>query len=214
MSVFPSEQHGRAANNDEFRNKALLEIAIAESLALLDAVSQIMPYADLAAQSSTGCYVFGVICFNARKLHDAELWLNRALALQPAFPDALSTRAAVYQRPGQPLEALKSFEAVLTLRPQDAEALFGLGVVSQGLGRMAESLAAYEEALRLNPRHLGALTNRGALLERFGRLNEALGCFDLIEALSPGESASLFNRGSVLQKLGRHEEALTAYEEA
>jgi tetratricopeptide (TPR) repeat protein len=152
MSVFPCEHYGSAANNDELRNAALLEIAVAEALALLDggqgqeAVGQIMPYADLAAQSSMGCYAFGVICFNAGKLHDAELWLSRALALQPAFPDALSAQAAVYQRLGQPLEALKSFKAVLTLRPQDAEALFGLGVVSQGLGRMAESLAAYEEA--------------------------------------------------------------------
>jgi tetratricopeptide (TPR) repeat protein len=173
-----------------------------------------MPYADLAAQSSTGCYVFGVICFNAEKLYDAQLWLNRALALQPAFPDALSAKAAVYQRLGQPLEALNSFKAALALRPQDAHALFGLGVVSQSLGRIAESLAAYEEALCLNPRHLGALTNRGALLERFGRLDEALACFDLIESFAPGNNANLFNRGSVLQKLGRHKEALAEYEQA
>ena len=220
MSVLPCEQHGNSGSSDEFRNKALLQIAVAEAIALLDAgqaqaaVGQIMPYADIAAQSSAGCYIFGVICFNAGKLQDSESWLNRALLLQPAFPDALSAQAALYQRLGEPLEALKSFKAILTLRPQDAEAHFGLGVVSQSLGRLTESLAAYDEALRLNPDHLGALTNRGALLERFGRLDEALTSFDAIEALAPEDSTNLFNRGSVLQKLGRHKDALAAYEEA
>jgi tetratricopeptide (TPR) repeat protein len=220
MSVLPCEQHGSSGNSDEFRNKALLQIAVGEALALLDAgqgqeaASKIMPYADIAAQSSAGCYVFGVICFNAGKLQDSESWLNRALLLQPSFPDALAAQAAVYQRLGQPLKALEAFNAVIKLRPKDAEALFGLGVIAQSLGRLADSLAAYERALCLNPSHLGALTNRGALLERFGRLSEALACFDAIEALAPGDSANLFNRGLVLQKLCRHQEALAAYAEA
>lgn len=220
MNVLPCEQHGGVSNSDAFRNKALLQIAVGEALALLDAgqgqeaASKIMPYADIAAQSSAGCYVFGVICFNAGRLQDTGSWLNRALLLQPSFPDALAAQAALYQRLGQPLKALNAFNAVLKLRPDDAEALFGLGVIEQSLGRLAESLAAYEQALRLNPNHLGALTNRGALLDRFGRLSEALACFDAIKALAPEDSANLFNRGSVLQKLCRYEEALTAYEEA
>ncbi len=220
MSVLPREQLSRAENNDEFRTKALLQIAVTEAFALLDAgkgqeaVGQIVQYADVAAQSSAGCYVFGLIYFNASKLRDALSWFNRAIALQPSFIDALSARAVVHQRLGQPQEALKSFEAFLKLRPHDVETLFSIGVVSQSLGRVAEALAAYEEALRLSPSHCGALTNRGALLERFGRIDEALACFDAVAALTPEDCANLFNRGSVLQKLGRHEDALAAYEEA
>jgi tetratricopeptide (TPR) repeat protein len=123
MSVLPREQLSSAVNNDEFRNKTLLQIAVTVAIALLnggkgqEAVSQIVQYADIAAQSCVGCYVFGLIHFNAGKLRDALSWLNRALALQPAFVDALSARAVVHQRLGQPQEALKSFEAVLKLRP-------------------------------------------------------------------------------------------------
>src|ERR1700730_473115 len=118
MSVLPREQLSSAVNNDEFRNKTL-QIAVTEAIALLnsgkgqEAVSQIVQYADIAAQSCVGCYVFGLIHFNAGKLRDALSWLNRALALQPAFVDALSARAVFHQRLGQPQEALKSFEAVL-----------------------------------------------------------------------------------------------------
>jgi tetratricopeptide (TPR) repeat protein len=220
MSVLPREQLGRTGSDHELRDKALLQCAVTEAFALLnagkgqEAVGQIVAYADVAAQSSAGCYVFGLVHFNAGKLCDALSWFNRAVALQPAFLDALSALAVVHQRLGQPQEALKSFEAVLKLRPDDVETLFSVGVVLQSLGRIADALAAYEEALRLNPSHCGALTNQGALLERFGRLNDALACFDAIAALTPEDSANLFNRGSVLHKLGRHKDALAAYEEA
>jgi tetratricopeptide (TPR) repeat protein len=220
MSVVPSEQPDRTGKNDGIRTGARLQIAVSEALALLnagkgsEAADQIVKFADIAVQSSAGCYAFGLIHFHAGKLRDALSWFNRAVAMQPAFLDALSARAVVHQRLGEPHDALKSFEAILKLQPQDVETLFSVGIVSQSLGRVAEALEAYEEALRLNPSHCGALTNRGALLERFGRLDEALACFDAVAVHAPEDSMNLFNRGSVLQKLGRHKDALAAYEEA
>src|SRR5262249_52938991 len=130
MSVHAREQVGCAGDDDAFRRKALLQIGVTEAFALLDAgkgqeaVGQIVQFADIAAQSSAGCYVFGLIHFNAGKLRDALSWFNRALAVQPSYLDALSARAAVHQRLGQPQEALKSFEAVVKLRPDDAETWF------------------------------------------------------------------------------------------
>ncbi|MCI0466106.1 MAG: DUF6165 family protein [Beijerinckiaceae bacterium] len=220
MNIVPVEQKDRAGDDAKFRTKALLQTAVAGAFALLnagkgqEAISQIELYADIAAQSHTGCYVFGLIYLNAGELGGALKWFNRALGLQPAFPEALSAVAIVQQRLGQPHDALESFKAVVKLRPHDSEAFYGIGVVSQSLGRMSEALAAYEEALRRSPDHCDALTNRGALLERFGRIEEALECFDAIAAIRPEDSANLFNRGSVLQKLGRLGEALAAYEDS
>jgi tetratricopeptide (TPR) repeat protein len=205
---------------DEFRGRAPLQVAITEAFALLnagarqEAIAQIKQYAELAARSNAGCYIFGLIYFNAGDLRHALAWFDRALALQPGFPEALAARTIVLQRLSQPQDALESFEAILKLRPRDADALFSVGTVLQSLGRMSDALAAYEAALQWSPTHCGALTNRGALLERFGRLDEALACFDAIETIRPGDSSNLFNKGSVLQKLGRLEDALAAYEEA
>lgn len=219
MIVHSRECLDRSDSEDTFRGKALLQTAVTEAFSLLDAgrpqeaIAQIKQYANLAAQSSAGCYVFGLIHFNAGELRAALNWFDRAIALQQDFIEALSARAITLQRLGQPQDALEAFEAVVKLRPH-AEAFFSIGVVLQSLGRMSEALAAYEEALRRSPSHCEALTNRGALLERFGRLDEALACFDTIERLRPGDSANLFNKGSVLHKLGRHEQALDAYEEA
>lgn len=207
-------------NNDEFRSKVLLQTAVTEAFTLLnsgkpeEAITKSKNYADLAAQSTPGCYFFGLIYFNAGDLREALSWFDRAIELQPDSPEALSARAVALHRLGQPLDALASFEELVKLRPHDAEAFFSMGVLSQGLGRMNDALAAYGEALRFNPAHYEAWTNRGALLDRFGRHNEALSCFDAVYRLRPGDSANLFNRGSVLQKVGRHEDALVDFEEA
>ncbi len=74
-------------------------------------------------------HIFGLIYFNAGDLRHALTWFDRALALQPGFPEALSARTIVLQRLSQPHDALESFEAILRLRPHDAEALFSVGSV-------------------------------------------------------------------------------------
>ena len=220
MSVPQFEHLDCLENQDESHNRARLHAAITESFALLnagahrEATDRIKPYQDIAARSDAGCYIFGLIFFNADDLRLALMWFDRALALRSAFPEALTARAIVLQRLGQPKDALETFEEILKLRPHNPETLFNKGVVLQSLGRMTDALAAYEDALRWSPSHCEALTNRGALLERFGRLDEALACFDLIETIRPRDSSNLFNMGSVLQKLGRHDDALAAYEEA
>ncbi|WP_036259184.1 tetratricopeptide repeat protein [Methylocapsa aurea] len=220
MSAIKSEEKNNGRGRAEIRDKALLQVAITEAFTFLsagapgEAIAHLEPFADLAAPSDVGCYVFGLIHFNADDLGKALGWFERALALKPAYPEALGARAIVLQKLGQPQDALASFEAVLKLRPDDADALFSIGVILQSLGRMKDALAAYENALRWRPNHCEALTNRGALLERFGRFEEALACFDAIAAIRPDDSGTLFNKASVLQKLGRLDAALSAYEEA
>ena len=220
MSVSQSEQLNRLEDPDESRDRPLLQTAITEAFAFLnagagqEAIARIKLYRDLAARSDSGCYIFGLIYFNAGDMRHALAWFDRALALRPSFLEALSARAIVLQRLGQPQDALESFEEILNLQPRDAETLFNTGVILQSLGRMTDALAAYEDALRWSPAHCEALTNRGALLERFGRLDEAFACFDAIDTIRPGDSSNLFNKGSVLQKLGRNEDALAAYEAA
>jgi tetratricopeptide (TPR) repeat protein len=212
--IVPAKGHG------EIRDKALLQVAITEAFAFLnageprDAIAHLAQYAELAAASDIACYVFGLICFNGDDLRNALMWFDRALVLKPAYPEALGARAIVLQRLGQPEDALEAFQDLLKLQPDDADTMFSIGVILQSLGRMRDALAAYEKALRRRPNHCDALTNRGALLERFGRYEESLACFEAIVALRPGDGGALFNKGSVLQKLGRNEDALAAYEEA
>ncbi|ACB96761.1 DUF6165 family protein [Beijerinckia indica] len=212
--------HTPPQNREEIREKSQLQAVVAEAFRLLKegaperAIAYIAPFSPLAARSEIGCYVFGLICFNADDPRDALSWFDRALNLKPAYPEALGAKAIILQRLGRPQEALEVFEAAWMLRPTDVEILFSIGVVRQSLGQMKEALDAYEQALCLRPDYCEALTNRGALLERFGRFAEALECFEEIARQRNDDSVNLFNMGSVLQKLGRLEDALAAYEKA
>ena len=92
MSVPQLEQLDSLDHRDEFRSRAILQAAITEAFALLnagarqEAIAQIKQYADLAARSNAGCYIFGLIYFNVGDLRHALTWFDRALALQPEFP--------------------------------------------------------------------------------------------------------------------------------
>ena len=201
MGVPPLEQLDSLDHRDEFRSRAILQAAITEAFALLnagarqEAIAQIKQYSDLAARSNAGCYIFGLIYFNAGDLRHALTWFDRALALQPRFPEALSARTIVLQRLSQPHDALESFKEILKLRPRDAEALFSVGAVLQSLGRMTDALAAYEEAARRGPPDAETELNRGNVLQKLGRLEEALASYDLSSRYRDGYPQALYNKG-------------------
>jgi tetratricopeptide (TPR) repeat protein len=133
----------RSEGPDEQNSRSLLQTAVTDAFALLnagarqEAIDRIRQYQSLAAESDAGCYIFGLIYFNADDLRLALMWFDRAIALRSAFPESLSARAIVLQRLGQPEDALESFDAILKLRPDDAETLFNRGVILQSLGRVA-----------------------------------------------------------------------------
>jgi tetratricopeptide (TPR) repeat protein len=210
----------QAQSHEPHRRKALLQIAVTRALELLnsgaptEAVAHLRQSAELALADATGAYVFGLIHFNAAEMPAALQWFERALALLPFYPEALTGQAIVLQRLGRPVEALEAFQFILRLQPDNAEALHMSGVILNGLGQKDSALAAFESALQARPDYWDALTHRGALLEQLGRVDEALACFDKALLIKPEDATSLFNRGTLLQKLGHYEEALRAFEAA
>ena len=69
MSVQKSAESVPVRGHGEIRDKALLQRAITEAFAFLnageprEAIAHISQYADLAAPSDIGCYVFGLDLF-------------------------------------------------------------------------------------------------------------------------------------------------------
>jgi tetratricopeptide (TPR) repeat protein len=148
MSVQKSVEPAPVRRQGEMRDRALLQIAITEAFDFInageprEAVALLSRYADLAAPSDIASYVFGLVFFNADDLRNALSWFDRALALRPAYPEALGARALVLQRLGQPQDAIEAFEALLEMKPDDADTLFSIGVILQSLGRIGRRSAA------------------------------------------------------------------------
>ena len=99
---------------------------------------------------------------------------ERALAIEPAHPEALATRALCTRAVAGPAQALAGFDALLQADPHDAGALANRATVLADLGRFEEALAGYAQAQAADPGNAALRASRAALLARLGRTGEAL----------------------------------------
>jgi tetratricopeptide (TPR) repeat protein len=98
---------------------------------------------------------------------------NRALALQPQFPDALNNRGNAQAGLDQPLDALASFDRAIALAADFAQAWNNRACVLRDLGRPADALASCDRALALQPGYAEAWSNRGNALSDMNEPHEA-----------------------------------------
>jgi len=118
-------------------------------------------------------HLFGVIAHQVGRNDLAVDYIQRALRLHPAFPDAYNNLGTALMAAGMPADAQASYLHALRLRPDFAEAHSNLGNVQRDLGKLDESIASCREALRLKPNYADAHNNLGAALTELGRIAEA-----------------------------------------
>jgi protein O-GlcNAc transferase len=159
-------------------------------------------------------HLLGVIQSQLGKSDKALTSYDRALALRPDVPEALTNRGAALHDLGRFADALKDYEAALTLRPDFVHGLTNRGIALHALKRFEEALTSCDAALAAQPRNPEALARRGAVLHELDRFEEALASYDRALALRPGDPETLYNRGNSLGKLHRLEEALASFDRA
>jgi len=135
-----------------------------------------------------------------------------ALALDPAYADALANLSVAQRRIGQVDAALGSADRALGLRPDHPEALITRGLALAALGRFQAALESHQHALALRPGYLQALNNAGVALDALDRTDEALARFDAALALDPGFAEAEYNSALALLRAGRWSEGWRRYE--
>ena len=83
----------------------------------------------------------------------ADELVERALAINPDFPEALSVKALGLMRAGDYDGALAYGRRVVAVAPSAAEALAQVAIVEQYAGYPERAIKLYSEARRLHPRH-------------------------------------------------------------
>jgi tetratricopeptide (TPR) repeat protein len=148
--------------------------------------------------------------------HPAEALtcFERALEINPRYPQVWSNKGVELAHLGRPDEALTCFERALEINPRDAKAWYNKGVELADLGRHGEALTCYERALEIDPRYPAAWCNKGVALADLGHAAEALTCFERALEINPRLAEAWYNKGLALADLGGHDEALTCYERA
>jgi len=139
-------------------------------------------------------------------------WIGRALAVNPASPEAHSNLGLALLDLKRPEEALAAHERSLTLRPNVPDSLNNRGNALQALNRPGDALVDYDRALQLRPDFALAHGNRGNALRTLNRLEEAVVAYDRALQLAPNFADALNNRGNVLRDLNRFEEAAGSFE--
>lgn len=176
--------------------------------------------AGLAARLSPAHWRAAHQCALGRREFDAAHYevavehFDRALALQPAQPDAHVGRGLALRRLQRHAEALASFDAVLALVPGHRDALYQRGNTLLAMGRPQDALRAYDAALKSKADDVDLLYNRGVALQALGRHEQAIGSYDQVLRLTPGDAQALNNRGNALMQLKRPGQALLSYQQA
>lgn len=131
---------------------------------------------------------------------------NKALSLQPDFPEVLANLGLLHERKGSIPEAETCYRRAIALAPGSAQVYLNLGVMLMNGKRFAEAEVVYRQALRLTPQAPAVWSNYGVLLACSKREEEAEQCYRMALGLDSRYAKASFNMAYVLLRQGRFEE--------
>jgi tetratricopeptide (TPR) repeat protein len=159
---------------------------------------------------ATAASTLGLIALSVGAPNSALVWLDRALALEPLQPNALSSRALALAQLGRAFEADLAFGQAFRAGCDDPAAHYNHGNILSALGRRDDAIEAYDRALRLRPAYPEALRAGGGILKETGRFEQALAFWGEALRLRPTYLDAILDRSNLLYDLGRVDEALAA----
>jgi Flp pilus assembly protein TadD len=132
------------------------------------------------------------LMFDGRS-EEGEAMLRRAHALKPELDDELIARGILHAREGRLMEAVVSFQAVLTFEPDSAVAHYNLGWTYEQLGWRETAIAEYRRAVAIAPGYADAHSNLAVALAESGRLQQALQHFEAAVDAAPDDPSHRSN---------------------
>jgi serine/threonine protein kinase/lipoprotein NlpI len=172
-------------------------------------------YAELAQAYNVKAFFFASDAEKKKLNEDAEVALEKALALSPNLPEGHFVRGVLIWTHDNHFpheQAIQSFKRALTLNPNLDEAHHRLGMVYLHIGLLDKSWEEIEKALAINPANNFARFRFGVIDMYRAKYEEALAIFKTI----PHEmNPALLDRqmATALFQLGRTQEASEVVEE-
>jgi predicted O-linked N-acetylglucosamine transferase (SPINDLY family) len=155
-------------------------------------------------------YAFGA----QRKLDQAVIHYERALSLQPDFPEAHNNLANAFMMLRKLDQAVVHFERALALRPDFPEAHCNLGNTYSALRKLDQAVVHFERALALRPDFPEAHNNLGLALAAQTQMDEAVAHYQRALSLRPDYVEAHINFGNALSAQGHPHQSVAHFERA
>jgi tetratricopeptide (TPR) repeat protein len=191
----------------------------AEAIRLLEQLLRDEPefahgWALLARAYYVNAFYFATGDDRKRLTRDAEVAVEKALALDPDLAEAHHARGLLLWAPSKKFQheqAVQSFKRALSLNPKSDESHHHLALVYLHIGLFDRAQAEVDKALELNPGNTLARFRYGVIDLYRGRYADSLRLFKSTP-LETNPSLHAFQTATVLFKLGRTEEAAALIE--
>ncbi len=152
------------------------------------------------------------------RLNEADDHLQKALEIQPKYPEAHNTLGYVLMKKGQPNDAVIHFQKALELNPTLKNAEYNLtfarGYALAQQGKTAEAIVAYQAALAIQPNDFMLRNNLAAALAEIGRTADAIVQLREAVRLEPNYEEAHVNLATLLLQTGSRDEAVMHFREA
>jgi len=172
-------------------------------------------YAELARAYSIKTRYFAPVAEKKKLNEDAEVDVEKALALDPNLAEGHFARGLILWTPYKRFpheQAIQSFKRALELNPNLDEAHHQLGLVYLHIGLLDKGQREIEKALAINPGNTLARYRLGVINMCRARYEEAFQIFNSTP-LEMNPSLLAFYTANALFRLGRNEEASAIIEQ-
>lgn len=139
---------------------------------------------------------------------------DRAVAIDPGFPDTYLDRGNLLFEMGRTGEALADYETAMRAGPPLPEAYYNRAELRLASGDLHSALADLDHVLDLDPDYLDAYVNRAGILEVLGEHEAARRDVEAGLALDPGNAHLHGVLGQLETAAGRYVEAGLAFDAA
>jgi len=159
-------------------------------------------------------HLSAALALSQKELETAKAHIQKALFLDPSFPEAHNTAGNIFKELDAWDVSLEHYLEATRINPSMAEAYANQADILRVLGRLDDAVDAARRAITLNPGLPEAHGNLGAALIDLEELEEAQSVIKRAVELAPGSPAPLINLSKVQILLGDIEPALASAEEA
>ncbi len=154
----------------------------------------------------------GSSLIDAGAVSDGIVALHRAIALKPAYPDALTNLGAAYSRFEQFEKAAEVTLKALELKPDQGWGLGNMGLYTYRLGRIEEGMDYMRRALIAEPNNAQIHIAMGQMLGQRRAFAEAAAHLYRAVELQPENAVARGNLAVVLADLGQMDAAVAQLE--